>query len=990
MSISKPEELRALLGIDFSDEQLAAITTPLAPSLIVAGAGTGKTTVMAARVVWLVATKQVRPEAVLGLTFTRRAAAELDQRIADALAALYGEPLDDGPVVATYDAFVGGLLEGQGMRLGAFGRLMTDAEPYQLATQVAADPGFQPQLLHRLAQSSLADRMLHLDQQMASHLVATTDLINADNAFIDACANAPLHGAKPFVDVAKAAQTAAERIELARFAEAYSELKVEKGCAEFSDQQAAVTRLVLAVPQVGAALRAQFSVVLLDEYQDTSAAQTAMLAGLFSGPDMAHGRGHPVSAVGDPLQAIYGWRGAACDNMGQFASLFPMPQERVFPLTINRRSGNRIVAVANAVASQMKATLLQPDTSLPPGMVEARLFSTRPQEVASVAARIVEAHRLGQAQRWSDAAILVRRNADIPDIYSALVLLDAPVEIVGLGGLLALPEIASVVAMASLAVSDDDNPAVALLVSGPACSLGPADMAALARRSPQLLEAVFDPVGVSQAGQDRLRRLADRIRAVRRHRHEPVADLVQIAADELGLTAELAVPSPWSAALGAQMRRLITHVSEHAARVGDITLPGLLAWLEAENDHGDQLDQATPSAQDSVKLLTVHKAKGLEWSVVALPGLCAGVFPNDRLGDNPLQRHESLPYELRLDAGSLPSLRSVSHKGIGEFTDALRSEQVASEDRLAYVAVSRAKSLLLASASYWWPGRTTPAMPSRLFDLIAANAELVDLADAPGGPNPLNVETLAYAWPPALDDDEQARLDQAASVVAARRIVMDVGGLSAEDSLRVDGWRGAIDAIESQAGEPLVSVPGSISASALVAAHRDTEAFYEDIARPMPHISDAGATRGTLFHRWVEQRFTSSGRPGTEEAPAAIEPLIAAFEAGPYADRTPVAVETPFVAVIAGQQVRGRIDAVYQQGNKYQVVDWKTSSGQTSDDAQLAVYRLAWAQMAGCSPDDVDAVFYYVATKQVVRPARVAASEIDAWVDRLRAGKERV
>ena len=978
-----PIELRALLGIDFSDEQLAAITTGLAPSLIIAGAGTGKTTVMAARVVWLVATGQVEPSAVLGLTFTRRAAAELDQRIAAALTSLNGEPLDDGPVVATYDAFVGQLLDSQGMRLGAFGRLMTDAEPYQLAGEVAADPGFAPQLLHRLAPSTLADRILHLDQQMASHLVTAAELIDADQGFIQACDRAPLNKGKAYADVTGAAETAAERLELVAFANAYAALKRARGCAEFSDQQAAATRLVAAAPQVGVRLRAQFHVVLLDEYQDTSAAQTAMLAGLFAG--------HPVSAVGDPLQAIYGWRGAASDTMGQFAWLFPMPDGAappVFPLTINRRSGANIVGVANAVAHQMSAAPLRADERLTPGVIEARLFETRPQEVAAVAARIVEAHRLGQAENWSDAAVLVRRNNDMAALYAALTSLDVPVEIVGLGGLLALPEIASVVAMLRLAADDTDNPSVALLASGPACGLGVADMEALARRSPLLLEAALDPVGVSDQGQQRLRKLTARIMAVRRHRHEPVTDLVQIAADELGLTSQIAVPSPWSRAIGAQLRRLITHVGDHAASVGSITLPGLLAWLEAESDHGDQLDQAAPSAEDSVKLLTVHKAKGLEWSVVALPGLNAQVFPNDRLSGNPLQQGDALPYGLRLDAASLPPLREVSHRGFAEFTDALRSEQVASEDRLSYVAVSRAKTTLLASASYWWPGRKTPGAPSRLFDLIAGLAGVVELADTPNGANPLGITSLAYSWPPVLDDDEQARLDQAATAVMARRPLSDVAGLTAEDLSLVDGWRAAIDSLKAQVVQRPVSVPGSISASALVAAHRNPAGFFDDIARPMPHVSDAGATRGTLFHRWVEQRFSPSVWVDETEDQTAIAPLVAAFEAGPYADQPPIAVEAPFVAVIAGQQVRGRIDAVYKRGTRYQVVDWKTSASLSADDAQLAVYRLAWAQMAGCEPEDVDAVFYYVTTGQVVRPAPVAAREIEDWVKRLRDGKE--
>ena len=135
-----PTDLRSLLGIDFTDEQLAAATAPLEPGLVVAGAGSGKTSVMAARVVWLVATEQVAPEQVLGLTFTNKAAAELAGRVRGALlAAGVGGAYDDGePVVSTYHAFAGRLVTDYALRIGVEprSRLLADATRYQLAGRV--------------------------------------------------------------------------------------------------------------------------------------------------------------------------------------------------------------------------------------------------------------------------------------------------------------------------------------------------------------------------------------------------------------------------------------------------------------------------------------------------------------------------------------------------------------------------------------------------------------------------------------------------------------------------------------------------------------------------------------------------------------------------------------------------------------------------------------------------------------------------------------
>ena len=988
------------MELPFSNEQLNAITAPLTPSLIVAGAGTGKTTVMAARVVWLVGTGQVEPGQVLGLTFTRRAAGELRQRIAAALARLPLPIDDDAPSVFTYDAFVATLLAGQGLRLGqdGTGLLMTGAEPYQLVDQAIDDPGFTPDVLRTTPLPTLANRVMKLDQQMAGHLAVPDAVVAEALDFAQACEVAPGHRGGPYKDVINAAGVAAQRAELVMLVRRYRELKRAAGAVEFADLQAAATRLAGEVPQVGAALRERFKVVLLDEYQDTSAAQAAMLASLFSGPSTSQGRGHPVAAVGDPLQAIYGWRGAASDNMGAFPGLFPMAdgsRPPCFSLTINRRSGAAVVTAANEIAARLDddhsvGNLLEVDPSRPPARIEAATFDTWPQEVAAVASRIVEARRGGEASAWREVAVLLRRNLDIPPFYKALTDLGVPVEIVGLGGLLALPEIAAVVALLRLAADDGDNPAAAQLVSGPACGLGPRDMAALARRSRELrggagtlLGAIFDPGdGVSAPGRARLQRLGSRIKAMRRQRHESAVDLVRIAVELIGLGAELDVPSSWSESIAPQVRRFVSHVADHVGGTG-LTLTSLLRWLADESTYGSSLDQATPSQDDSVKLLTVHKAKGLEWQVVALPALVEGVFPNDRVGDNPLTNPSVLPSRLRLDAAGLPSLTGVSRDGLMQFVDDLKRDQVASEDRLSYVAVSRAKAVLLASASCWRPSAVRPKLPSRLFHLLA------EVAEQTGGPvtlqppseaNPLALAQVSLPWPSTLPEDEQHRLDALAQAVVAATGETDDAGLSAEDARRVAGWRVRIAQLEAPPARP--EVPGSLSASALLLGHRDPAAFFAGLARPMPRLVDQAVARGIAFHRWVEQRFDNAAWP--EPPSADIADLVKAFESGPYADRRPLAIEAPFVAVIAGQQVRGRIDAVYagQGGFRFHLVDWKTSAGLSADPTQLAIYRLAWAQAMGCDVSEVDAVFYYVGQSNVVRPD--IPDNVEAWVAALR------
>ncbi|CAM5728264.1 DNA 3'-5' helicase OS=Streptomyces glaucescens OX=1907 GN=SGLAU_22245 PE=3 SV=1 [Streptomyces glaucescens] len=154
----------------------------------------------------------------------------------------------------------------------------------------------------------------------------------------------------------------------------------------------------------------------------------------------------------------------------------------------------------------------------------------------------------------------------------------------------------------------------------------------------------------------------------------------------------------------------------------------------------------------------------------------------------------------------------------------------------------------------------------------------------------------------------------------------------------------------------------------------------------MPRPPQPAARRGTRFHAWVESRFEAltlpllepDELPGTEAEIADehdLEALKEAFERTEYAHRTPHRVEAPFQITIAGRVVRGRIDAVYRDGDDehatYEIVDWKTGRDHGGDPLQLALYRLAWAEQQGLPPESVTAAFVYVRSGEVVRPDRL-------------------
>ncbi|MFN8167754.1 MAG: UvrD-helicase domain-containing protein [Candidatus Nanopelagicales bacterium] len=322
-----PDELVALLGVPFSDEQMDAITAPLEPCVVVAGAGSGKTTVMTARVVWLVATGQVQPEQVLGLTFTTKAAGELSSRVRAAVQRfsdrVSGRPLDEigEPTVATYHAFAGRLIAEHGLRIGVEpgARLLGEAASVQLAHRVVTRTARDLSTLG-YAVSTIVESVRSLDSELAEHCLGPAELREHDLAVV-AEVDAE---AKPSADSLRMRTAALTRIELSHLVEEFRAARAARDLVDFSDQMRFGARLAEECPDVGAALREQFRVVLLDEYQDTSVSQRRLLAGLFGG-------GHPVTAVGDPLQAIYGWRGASVANIDRFPQHFARADGRDAP-----------------------------------------------------------------------------------------------------------------------------------------------------------------------------------------------------------------------------------------------------------------------------------------------------------------------------------------------------------------------------------------------------------------------------------------------------------------------------------------------------------------------------------------------------------------------------------------------------------------------------------------------------------------------------------
>lgn len=1039
-----------VLGHQLSDEQWVAVSSPAEPAAIIAGAGSGKTTVMSARVLWLVVEGYALPDEVLGLTFTTKAAGELLGRTrrllseAERRGLLPSSVSESGavePSISTYHSFASRLLSDHGVRLGLEpdAPVLADGARQALAARVVRASSLP---LAGLGESpaGLVGAMLAFDDALAE-VDLEPDIVLADAINLITWLE---HLPTLQVTGERMLSTARVRAALCGLVTEFREAKIAEQSVDFADQVRLGLAIVRVSPDVGGEMRRRFPFVLLDEYQDTSTAQRVLLQSIF-------GDGHPVTAVGDPCQAIYEWRGASVDNIDRFPQHFPRvspegqrPAAR-YPLADNRRSGPRILDLANEIATPLRQLhsgvepLRAAATDRGSGEVIVGLHETYVDEVAWVCDRITD---LGQREgSWSGIAVLARTGETLAQIDAALDARGVPTRLIGVAGLLQVPVVAEVRAILEVLDDPASDPALVRLLAGPRWRIGPRDLAAIgalaADRShtepedpsggqtgvdaalrlavlgsdpadrpslAEVIEAVVrraesadPPPTISAQALGRLGRLTREIRRLRRHLDEPSVEVIARVIRSTGLGVE--------AGLGqgaADNARALADFRELAARLARGDAPGVGAFLarlrEAERfDESPKRDES--AAGDAVVLMTIHRAKGLEFPHVVVAGMSEGVFPSARGRDRWPTNASVVPWSLRPDAP--PALlgfpdRSHTPKGKDheEFIATSREIALAEERRLAYVAITRAERSLTVSGHWWGPSQQNPRGPGAYLAEIqewceSGGGHIAIWAPAPqdGDVNPVLSERQC-AWPVLPDETARLALRAAAdSVEEARRLREPAPSLSlsAEETRIIADWDAAAGALlyeARQARESLqLHLPDDLSTSALVRLAEDPAGYALDLARPMPRQPHPAARLGTQMHAWIEGQYAVQTLFDLEALDAVddldedpdLTALREAFRRSSYSTRTPIAVEEPFAIALGGRVIRGRIDAVFASpSGRVEVIDWKSGGRDHLSDLQLAIYRCAWADLTHVPVDQIDAAFLIVRTGELVRPERLA------------------
>jgi len=951
-----PVELARRIGERFppTEEQRAAIVAPLAPHVVVAGAGSGKTQTMGLRVVWLVANGCVEPHRVLGLTFTRKAAAELGERVRRMLRRLLSahdrspflaEHVAAGlrtgePTVTTYHSYAASLLGEHALRDGREPdtRVIGEAMSWQLAASVVETYDGPMDAVDK-AVATVTAYVLQLAGDLAEHLCGVDDVARIGEQVRTRLTSLPpatgagarRHtgrrspaGAVP-PPVRDLLATLAGRDAVLPMVAAYARLKRERGVIDYGDQVAIAARIARDHPEVAQIERARFGAVLLDEYQDTGEAQRVLLTSLF-------GDGHPVTAVGDPRQSIYGWRGASAGNLERFAADFAgiaggEPGEAAGGLTASFRNGERILAVANRVAAGIPVRGLGSPWLRPgpgrggAGRVECALLGTVDAEADWIADRV---RALGEAGTpWREMAVLARKRSHFSRIEAALRARGVPCEVVGLGGLLLEPEVLDVVSTLRVLVDAAAGPAMVRLLTGPRWRLGPRDLAALGRRARflatgtapadpagappdydvvderSLVDAVDDPGpadGYSEPGYRRLQALRDELRMLRRQLSHPLPDLVLAVVRATGVDVELASrPGVRPADALANLDRLVEVAEEFVATGEDPGLPSFLGYLDTAEERERGLEVEAPDlGVDRVQLMTVHAAKGLEWDAVFLAGLTESVFP---VTGQPVadwtRQVATLPFPLRGDRTELPVLGwqeagdlEEARAALLDFQQACKDRGAIEERRLAYVAVTRARDLL-ACSGYWWDDAKKPRGPSPLLEEVReacaqGAGEVVAWAEEPpeDAVNPVTAAARALAWP--VDPLGARRADVVAGAELVRAAMR--GGAARTPGPREDPgarWEREADLLlaelarRRERGATAVELPGQLSVSQLVLLRRDPAELARAIRRPVPRRPAPQARRGTRFHLWLEQRWGQQRLLDVDELPGAADETAA-------------------------------------------------------------------------------------------------------------------
>ena len=1030
---SASEIFKVIKDFELAPEKIQAIeNAPLdSPSLVVAGAGSGKTELLAVRVLWLVANGYARPEQILGLTFTKKAATELSKRIFEALiklreSAFWPEDLEFefvSPTISTYNAFSNQIFRDNSLALGyeSESTLLSEASAFQLAREVcvrygSSVSGSLSDL--ELNLDNLVQKVLELSQAMSDNGASAESVRELVEQTADRIGSLPKKEGQEvesrfgYIDDMVHALRPTPLI--AELAEWFQKEKKKRSFVDYSDQVSLAYKAVTEIDQAGQRVRENFTQVLLDEYQDTSVLQTKLLSTLFARAS--------VFAVGDPNQSIYGWRGASSANLDQFAVDFGSAKH--FSLQTSWRNPTRVLELANRISeplAQAPSYERQQDAFervLPVKLVAKQdaVFGTTDfvfEQTIEKEAEQVASWLKPAVSNGLSCAVLMRKRSSMALFVEKLQQQGIEVEVVGLGGLLELPEIVDLVSALKVVQRSDAGSELIRLLTGARWRIGVKDIDRLfviaKKLSGPRQEGVFreeltivEALDVvlnqklellkefSDASLSRLQEAARLFQNLRSAAALPLTDFVRVCAEELWLDIELRANPKLQNPL-AQLQSFYEIVAGFGVGSAGLLLGQFLNWLDyAAKKERFEIPKVTPS-QGVVQVLTVHAAKGLEWDYVAIPNLVEDDFPSKPRSVSGWLTGAELPFPLRGDAGALPvfSLTEAKIQGdakvaVENFKSDNKEHQLREELRLIYVAITRSKQALLCSGSYWKPANSGSRKPSRFITELAKG--VFDFPDLESAENPLDLLPRAKSWPlePIGETHRTLVVEASARVEEATKKLPSIS----ESDLASSKLHEEIDLLLREQDDRIralseVTLPVRIPASKFKEFVSDLPGQAANYLRPVPSRPYRATKTGTAFHSWVEDFLIAEVDNPSDE----ISDLSEVFKNSRFKDLEQADIEVEINLTRGLNTFVCKLDAVFKVGERFEIVDWKTGAApktkaeQESMALQLALYRFAYSELRSIPIEMIDVSFYFVADDKELVPEKVPgpAELIEIW-----------
>jgi DNA helicase II / ATP-dependent DNA helicase PcrA len=923
----KTREETILSGLN--EAQRGAVLHGDGPLLIVAGAGTGKTTVLTRRIAHLITSRRARPEEILALTFTEKAAREMAERVDQLVPYGYTESF-----IATFHAFGDRILRENGFAaaLPADFRVLSRAdEVVFLRERLFSLPldRFRP----------LGDPGRHLQTLVEFTSRAKDEDVSPDDIRVFAEERLRRASAGGGEEADAEREQARDLLEAAEFFRAQQAALAAAALVDFGDQIHLTLKLLRQRPDVALSLRKRFRYILVDEFQDTNHAQLELIR-------LIAGEGSPnITVVGDDDQAIYRWRGAAPANLIHFLDVYPNAIKVV--LRQNYRSTQEILDTAYRLITYNNPHRLEAMTGLDKRLVadrgrgkgvSHRRFPTVSAESDAVAQAIDEFHRDGVP--LDEIAILVRNNADADPFLRSLNMRGLAHRFSGGAGLFERPEVRSLIAFLRLVAAPDDSVSAWALAFSEIYAFDPVDLSRLSRYASKKTRPLLDVLRELEGNEDLAsvkgpsreaakKFVADIERGVASMAHKRTGEALYEFLKETGYLARLAaVSSAKDERRVANIARFFEIVRGFSVVAENDNIPAFVARFDLLREAGEDPSASETQEGDAVNLMTVHKAKGLEFRVVFVASCVEQKFPLRR-------RSDPLPLPPAL-------LKSDISPGDAHLME---------ERRLFYVSMTRAKNdLILTSADDYGSGTTRKVsrFVVEALDLPSPRARVTKSS-------PLETIAASAPVPESPSRAPGTRSSEPGSLATAMAPPLRLSFRQVDDYLTCPlKYR-----FVHRNRIPLLTHHRVVYGSAI---HQAVQEMFKARQAGVPFGVDELFAE---FRRaWVSEGFLSREHEDLR-LKEGERTLRRFFEWESRNPLRPTGVEEEFSFPVGRTRVIGRYDLVVAKDEGVAILDFKTGDVSTEAKAQqraeeslqLAIYTLAHLRITGRLPSRVELRF---------------------------------